>query len=647
MYNAPILINNQTVKQKEHIIGIDLGTCCCCTSIYTNGRVEIIPNSLGNRTTPSYISFTETEILIGESAKNNCSVNAKAVIFDVKRLIGRLFTDKSVQSDLRYFPFNVIADETTGRPLISVDGSAKKYYPEQLSAMLLKQFKLDAQAYLNAPITKAVITVPAYFNNEQRQATKDAGTIAGLDVVRIINEPTAAALAYGINLCDVEKSKDKNILVFDFGGGTLDVSILNISNGCFEVMATSGDCHLGGEDCDSKLVGYCASEFAKLNKLTKTDVELLLKNTRAFRRLRSVCEDAKKALSTAISTNVQVDAFYNTLDLNVKISRAKFNEICCDIFNRCIVPLDNAIKDADIAKDKIDEVILIGGSTRIPYVRDMLKQYFDGKQLRLDVNPDEAVSIGASIQGAILSGKSDKNINDVILVDVIPLSLGIETSHGVMSKIITRNTPIPCSFQQLYSTEADNQRTVKINIFEGERALTKDNSLLGTFELAELPPMPRGTLRIIVIFDIDQNGILHVTASEESSGITKEIIVRNDSKKLSSADIDRLIHDAEQHMDIDNKLKITTDAKHGLENYLYSIKHALEISVKTTQLEPTDNSYAIQSILADAYKWIDAHSVQLLDHEIYVSKKQELENILAPLMKVYVTHDSNATLSAV
>lgn len=381
----------QKLIMEEYVLGIDLGTSYCCSSIYRNGKVEVITNAVGNRTTPSYISFTDTEKLIGESAKNNTGMNPNNTVFDIKRLIGRKFDDKIVQNDMKHFPFKVIADEGTMKPLIVIKylNEEKKYFPEQLSAMLLEQFKSDAEAYLGCPVKKAVITVPAYFNNTQRQATKDAGEIAGLDVIRIINEPTSASLAYGINLCESEQNR--NILVFDFGGGTLDVSVLNITKGVFEVLSTSGDTHLGGEDLDNKLVIYCASEFSKFNKLTEQDIIKLLKDTKALRRLRSVCEEAKKALSSCLTTTINVDAFFNSFDLNIRITRAKLEDLCRDIFQRCIPPLDSAIKDAKLSKKDIDEVILIGGSTRIPYVREMLKNYFNGKQLRIDVNPDEAV----------------------------------------------------------------------------------------------------------------------------------------------------------------------------------------------------------------------------------------------------------------
>lgn len=626
---------SSTNKQNEIVIGIDLGTSYCCNSVYRNGHVEIIPNSIGNRTTPSYISFTDTEKLIGDSAKNNVSMNPYNTPFAIKRLIGRKFDDKSVQSDIKFFPFKVTKDAKTEKPLIHVNymDEEKQYFPEQLSAMLLEQFKKDAEDYLGIPITKAVVTVPAYFNNEQRQATKDAGEIAGLEIIRIINEPTSAALAYGIGLCDSEKAQDKNVLVFDLGAGTLDVSILNITKGIHSVVSTCGDTHLGGEDFDNKLVIYCASEFAKLNKLSEQEVIGLLKDLRALRRLRSACENVKRALSTSLTMTVQVDSFFNSEDLNIKVTRAKFEEICHDIFHRCIPPLDNALRDAKLEKSEICEIIMIGGSTRIPYVREMVRNYFNGKALKLDVNPDEAVSMGAAIQGAILVGNSDKNISDMVLVDVTPLSLGIETSHGEMSKIIDRNTPIPCSFQQFYSTESDNQRNVKIKIFEGERALTKDNTMLGTFELTELPPMPRGILKISVNFEIDADGILQVSATEVSTGKSKNIIIKKDKTKLSRDDILKLINDAKMNADLDEKIKATFTAKNAFENYLYSVKRALSNFSNLTTTDANEMT-EVQSYLSEAYKWYETNP--MADADAYHSKHLEVEGVISPLIqKVY------------
>ena len=605
--------------------GIDLGTSCSCSSVFKNGKVEVIPNSSGNRITPSYISFLDDEILIGDSAKNNCSLNSKNTVFDVKRIIGRQYDENTVQNDIKHFPFKVSKDEKTEKPIISIffsDGQEKTFYPEQISALLLKKFKQEAEEYLGVEITKAVVTVPAYFNNEQRQATKNAGEIAGLDIIRIINEPTAAALAYGI---DINDKKEQNIVVFDLGAGTLDVSILNICDGVFKVISTCGDTHLGGEDFDNRLVVYCASEFAKQNKFTENDIIKLLNDKKAFRRLRTVCENVKKSLSSSHSMFIQVDSFYNNIDLNIKMTRDKFEDLCRNIFQRCIPPIDNALKDAKLEKNNINEIVMIGGSTRIPYIRELVKNYFNGKQLLYSVNPDEAVSNGAAIQGAILIGNDNQKINDMVLVDVTPLSLGIELSHGEMSKIIERNTPIPCTFTQLYSTSSDNQRNVKIKIFEGERLLTKDNYLLGTFELAELPPMPRGTIKITVSFDIDNNGILNVSAIEETTGKNNNIVIKKDNSKLSKEDILKLIADAELHMMNDNKNKELLSVRRELEDYMYSIKHNI------SKVPDTSEITIIQRTLANTLEWYNANKHEKI--ETYRNKLSEITDIINPIFE--------------
>jgi len=619
-------------NNSEYVIGIDLGTHSTALSIYRNGCVEIIPNANGNRTTPSYISFTtDNEILVGDEAKNNCSINHINTIFDVKRLIGRQFKDKNVQNDIKFFPFKVSENEVNGKPMIStfINNEEKKYYPEQISAILLEQLKKNAEQYLGLPIKNVVLTVPAYFNNEQREATKNAGEIAGLNVIRLVSEPTASALAYGISLNENEKN-EQHIIVFDLGAGTLDVSILNIKNSVFQVISTYGNSHLGGEDFDNKLVIFCASEFAKQNKFTESDVKKLLQDTKAFRRLRSVCENAKKSLSTSLSTFVQVDSFYNNLDLNVKVTRTKFEELCHDVFHQCISPLDNALKDAKFSKKDIDEVIMIGGSTRIPYVRELVKNYFDGKQLLFHINPDEAVSNGAAIQGAILAGNKNSKISEMVLVDVTPLSLGIETLHGEMSIIIERNTPIPCSFTQLYSTSTDNQRNVKIKIFEGERLLTKDNYLLGTFELVDLLPAPRGTMKIIVSFDIDADGLLSVTAKEESSGKNNNITIKKDNTKLTKEEILKLVEDAKLHSENDIKNKLLIVVKNNLENYVYSVKHTI------STLPDCEEITNIQRIIADVLDWYNLDSNKNMTIDVYKNKLIELENNIKPSFdKIY------------
>jgi len=590
--------------QDNLAIGIDLGTTFCCNAVYRNNKVEIIPTNSGGRTTPSYLSFTETDIMIGESAKNELTINTQNTVYDVKRMMGKLFDDRVLQSDLKYFSFKVTNDEKMNRPIINVmhQNQENTYYPEQISGLLLSQLKKDAEDYLGMSITNAVITVPAYFNNAQRQATKDAGEIAGFNVLRIINEPTAASIAYGINICENDKKNSRNVIVFDLGGGTLDVSILNIMDGVFEVKATSGDTHLGGEDFDNKLVQYCLSEFAKEKKLDSDSIGLLLKDIRAQRRLKTVCETAKRILSTSLVTNICVDSFFKGDDLNVRLSRAKFEELSSDFFKRCLVPLDRALEDSFLSKTDIDDIIMIGGSTRIPHVREIISQYFDGKHLRLDINPDEAVASGAAVQAAILNGQMDSTLDGLVLVDVTPLSLGIEAKNSEMSIIIERNTTIPCSHTKIYSTNTDNQRSVKVRVFEGERPLTKDNILLDTFELLELPPMPRGVPRIRVSFDIDVNGILHVIATEETTGKSKKISIKRDSSHFEKDDIDKMIEESKKCNTVDSAIKATLQARNNFEKYLYSASHTVNRINQTVSVDEINN---VKSLLSNATEWFE------------------------------------------
>jgi L1 cell adhesion molecule like protein len=606
-------------------IGIDLGTTYSCVGVYQNGRVEIISNDQGNRTTPSYVAFDGTERLIGDAAKAQSTNNHTNTVFDAKRMIGRNFSDQKLQEDLKHFPFNVVCGKND-KPMIQVEymNETKLFSPEEISSMVLSKMKTIAEAFLGSPVTHAVVTVPAYFNDAQRQATIDAGTIAGLTVMRIINEPTAAAIAYGL-----EKEGNRNVLIYDFGGGTLDVSILEIEDGVFEVKSTSGDVHLGGEDFDNRLVQHCLTEFCKKNKLSDSATRELLENKKSKRRLRTECEKAKKILSSTNTVNINVDALYNGFDLNINLTRSKFEDLCADIFQKCMAPIDDALKGAKMGKAEITDVVLVGGSTRIPKIQNYLEDFFQ-KKPKSDVNPDEAVAFGAAVQAHLLSGQPiDEKLSQMVLLDVIPLTLGVETSGGIMTPIINRNTTKPCKKEETFSTYSDNQPAVTIKVYEGERKMAKDNNLLGTFDLTGIPPMPRGVPRIKIVYDVDTNGILNVSASEESTGSSKKITITNENGRMSKEEIERKVADAEKYADEDNKNAERITAKNNFEQTLYSAKNQAENSELKDKLTD-DQKKQINDVFTEYSQWLDENS-EIATTTDFQEKEKEAQNKLMPV----------------